>query len=175
MRMTETIDYQRRSAAEPTHYYDKDGREISRSQWEFLRGDAGYQQCRITNVTGLRPTGGYVFIRVHTIWTGTGEACGFPCCGARLFETRVFDYFDYLPGLEDWRYDLTNPWPWRDAAEADKGHTAIVREILPRVMLGEAHDAENLTPTLDLKRLYEQRISMPRFTYAHAYPSGTPS
>jgi hypothetical protein len=160
--MTETIGLgsmvRAAGGAVPARYFDKAGREVSPSQWEALWDDDAYRQLRITNVTGLTAAGRPVWIRIHTIWIGIGAVCGPPCSKRHLFETRVFDYFDYLAGLEGWNYDLTIPWPWGDVEEAVQGHDAMAREIVQCVPQGRAQLDENLAPTLDLRELYAQRF-----------------
>lgn len=160
VRMTDLIGP--RSAIEadgavPARYFDRSGQEVSSSEWEVLREDPAYRQVRITNITGLA-RGGFVYIRVHTVWTGIGVPCGPPCAASHLYETRVFDSFAFLPSLGGWTYDLTNPWPWANAVDAVQGHDAIVRELLQHVPEAEAIQDEKLSPTLDLEELYAQRL-----------------
>lgn len=161
VRMTETIGLGVADAADgtvPTRYFDRSGEEISPSQWEILRSDAAYQQLHITNITGLTADGRLIFIRIHTVWTGIGLVCGPPCSNRHIFETRTFDYFDFLPGLCGWTYDMTIPWSWDTASEAAEGHDAIVREILPWVPQAQTHRDLTLSPTLDVRELYVQRL-----------------
>jgi hypothetical protein len=135
-------------------FFDKTGQQVPVTRWEALRGEGAYQQLRITNIAGFSAAGGLVYIRVHTVWTGIGAECGPPCCGQLIFETRVFDYFDHLPGLRGQRLDLSIPWGWHDAAEAVEGHDAIVSDILACVPGGRARLDEALTPTLDLREIH---------------------